>query len=701
MSKKQNPYHLWLGLPAEAASPDFFQLLGIASDATDNKQIAATARTNAQQLLDRLKKVPIKSDGEKAIREKLKTRIVTAHKTISDPAKRKQYADALAAKHSTSGVLSVVAPPAPPIAPAPNTPPPVSETPATIPQAIPLAMPIDSTPQQADAAFSNDDPFAGISDEDTVRVRPVRARGKRSSIIPVVITLLVIAVIGGLVSLLAKYNNVFDVLAERNQNVSTQTDPNAPAVLDTADTDADPEPLKVPESFAALAEAQRQGTESAPADAPPKPNKLSVTSPVEETAGSSMKEGGNANSEEVGKKNFDEERETIFTENNFHERKDMMFKEQVTASPTDVPEASAADRAASTSVARVAANMVRAAFVRRDIPAARSANQRIKRLASAEFLDAQTRSLLKKQGSQNEQMIAHLDVFLTQLRTTAEELSGGQEIKVDKLVMALVDAGPTEVTLRRAGRNEAIPYTDLPTSVAIVLGDRGSKKSVPKWNMAKAADLTVQAQYNPALLEAAQPFLKQSISDKYVAECQAISDYSDIAWQGDQRWKERPADPSTEEASAQLKEFRAASGYKNPKLVKPAMASELIEKLLFSINPKSESRLARLSEAIAIAARQRDFDAVLVATGELYKLSNPVNVADSVVSPINGCMRGDMPAAEARHLVHTIIAMVRQHSGRHRFNKQAKPELLRHAQTLVEKFQFSELAPKVKDMAKQ
>jgi len=41
MTKKQNPYQLWLGLPADLVSPDFYQLLDISPDATDNKEIAS------------------------------------------------------------------------------------------------------------------------------------------------------------------------------------------------------------------------------------------------------------------------------------------------------------------------------------------------------------------------------------------------------------------------------------------------------------------------------------------------------------------------------------------------------------------------------------------------------------------------------------------------------------------------------------
>ena len=172
-----------------------------------------------------------------------------------------------------------------------------------------------------------------------------------------------------------------------------------------------------------------------------------------------------------------------------------------------------------------------------------------------------------------------------------------------------------------------------------------------------------------------------------------------MAWQKENLPK-RSADPTLDQVAAELKEFRAANGYKNPKVVTPDMAPALIEELLFSPTSEPKQRVARLSEAIAIAAGQREFDTVLVATGELYQLSNPVHSDDMVVTPINRCMRTDMTAAQARHLVHTIIAMVKQHSERRNFNKNAKDKLVRHAQTLVEEFEFSALSPRVKQLAK-
>jgi len=189
-------------------------------------------------------------------------------------------------------------------------------------------------------------------------------------------------------------------------------------------------------------------------------------------------------------------------------------------------------------------------------------------------------------------MIGHLEVFLDQLRSAAEEMPGGQDVKVGKLIMGLLDANPTEVTLRRAGRNEVIPYSDLPNSVALALGDQGSKKSVPKWNMAKAADLIIMSQYNPSLQEKAEPFLTQSISDGYDMECEAISAYADTLWQKENLPK-RSADPTLDQVAAELKEFRAANGYKNPKVVTPDMAPALIEELLFSptSEPKQRVRL--------------------------------------------------------------------------------------------------------------
>lgn len=684
MSKKQNPYHLWLGLPVELVSPDFFQLLGIPPNATDDQKIAAAARARAQKLLDALKNVPIKNESEQTIQEKLKSRIVTAHKTISDPAKRKQYAAALATKRAGASSTSMLEPPKPPAETPPVTPaPPSSNANSNIPQAIPLAMPLDSQPQQVVATPPEAGQFDSLSDEDIVRVRPVRARGKRSSIVPIVVTLLITSVIGGLVSLLTKYNNVFDVLAKRDQDVATSSvntvndqDRVPLESVDVPDANADPEPLQVPENFQAISNAQAQAMGSASTG-----NKLSEPPPpVKETGGSGTTKMTT---------------ETV-------EKTATMFEEEATPPSKDGPEASPAEKAASESVARVAANMVRQALLRRDIPAAKAANQRVESLIEGFGLpDQSIQTSLEKNHATNEQMIGHLEVFLAQLQSAAVEMPGGQDIKVGKLVMSLVDAGPKEVTLRRAGGNDVVPYTDLPLSVAIALGDQGAKKSVPKWNMAKAAALTIHSRYNPALLERADPLLKQCLSDGYNKECKTISSYSLDLWQTQHLPATLPADPTLDEVSALLKDFRADNGYKNPNRVKPDSVGDLLETLLIELPESPEQRRAHLSEAIAVAAVDKRFDALLSATDELYRLSNPTNVADTVVKPINRSMRSDMTNDQARHLIHTVIGLTKQLDGREGFDQKSKDKLISHAQTLVEEFSFSELAPKVKQLAKQ
>ncbi len=686
MSRKQNPYHLWLGLPAEVVSPDFFQLLGISADATNDKQIAASARTNAEKLLDRLKQVSVKSESEKAIRDKLKSRIVTAHKTVSDPAKRKQYAAALASKKAGGAAPTVSAPPTRALE-TPSPQPPIHSSPE-IPKAIPLAKPIDSGSPAAKTAPQDSGRFDGLEDEEVVRVRPVRARGKRSSVVPIVVTLLIITVIGGLVSLLAKYNNVFDVLAKRDQGANAAT---ANSIGDVgpangspelvADSDAATEPLRVPENFQALSDAQKQDTDDRPAD-----DQFSDESPDAKATGSGMMETGEASVREVA------------------EKEQAMPEEKVAAPPTDAPEATAEERAASATVARVTTNMVRQALLRRDIPAAQEANQRIKSLIEGFGLPDQTAQLaLEKEHATNEQMIAHLEVFLGQLRSAAIEMPGGQDVQVGKLIMSLVDANPTAVTLRRAGRNDVIPYTDLPVSVAIVLGEQGSKASIPKWNMAKAAALVIHSRHNPELFDKADPFLKQSISDGYDEECQVITDYcvGDMALREPPVPESLPADLTSEEVTTLLEGFRADNGYTNPTRVKPNQSDELLEFLLTELTESDEQRRAHLAEAIAIAAQHKQFDALLSAAGELYRLSTAANVKDTLVVPLNRCMRSDMSASQARHLVHTIIGLTKQLAGLQSFEEKAKGKLIKHAQTLVEEFKFSELAPKVRELAEQ
>ncbi len=672
MAKKQNPYHLWLGLPSAVVSPDYFQLLEIVPGCSDDQQIAAAARARAQQLLDRLKNVKVRNESEKAVLEKLKARILTAHKTIADPAKRKRYAAALAAKTSRGPTPPETAP----TTPGANQ----AETPQVIPpqaippQAIPLAMPIQDTPPPPAVVPDQNDMFSGIDVDDTVKVRPVRARARRSSMVPIVVTLLIITIIGGLVSLLAKYNNMFDVLANRRQSPTTST---ATVTTDSMAGSAS-EPLRVPESFGALVASQTRSDDA---------NELKAT---DEVAGWARQEEANAlaaEPSEPGDLSVEMSEDGSATK--------MSDGTEVSEGEQASSDASRA-AAASFSVARVATNLVRAALMRRDVRAAKIANQRIERIVDAKRLTPAANATLQDEFEQNDQMTRHTDSFLAQVRSSADELPGGQEIKVGKLVMALIDSSPTEVTLRRAGRNDVIPYMDLPSSVAIALGDQGSKKSVPQWNMAKAADLTIQSRFNPTLQEQAAPFLSQSISDGYDVECGAIVAYGLMDWQQQHLPADRAADLKEDQIRDLLRDFRAANGYKNPKLVKSDAAAEILRQLLFVPAQSQQHRMARLADAIAIAAGQKQFDVVLVAAEELYRLSNPHHVVQTVVTPMSRAMRVDMTSAQSRHYVHTVINMVKQFKSRGRFQGEAKPKLLRHARTLVEEFEFSELEPELK-----
>ena len=85
-----------------------------------------------------------------------------------------------------------------------------------------------------------------------------------------------------------------------------------------------------------------------------------------------------------------------------------------------------------------------------------------------------------------------------------------------------------------------------------------------------------------------------------------------------------------------------------------------------------------------------DFDALLVATDELFTLANKDNVKDTLIVPINRLMRTDISAVQARKLVKTILYIIENYDGQS-FDKDASDKLFRHAQTLIEDFQFPEL----------
>ena len=679
MAKKQNPYHLWLGLPKNLTAPNYFQLLGIDSTDQDQKRIVQTARTNAQALLDRLTKVPLKTDNQKAVCDKMKARIVTAHKTLVDPEKRKQYLTALSKKQASTSTISSegTIEPFVPEQPSPQQPAPSQSTAQTIPPAIPMAVPFQATepPAVPSPATTSNDPFAGIEADESVRVRPVRARGKRSSVVPIVVTLLVIAVIGGLVSFLTSYKNVFEVLAEReNKNVPASgatTEPAASGAVaatpvnvpaDKKEVEEPVAPLQVSDNFKEMKRLQ---------------------------AKKAMENGAVADGNDKAKKK---------------RRKKVTSKEKPSKNINDVPAEGYSkdfppayagfemdsDRGPWGSVVRAAADQVHVALRNRDVEAARQASQRLQQLIEAAKVPAAVRAKYQTLADIDNEMIVHIENFVKQVRSAAIEMPGGQDIKVGSLLMAMVDADQNQITVRRAGRNEVLPYEILPTSIAIAIGEQGSKESVPRWNLAQAADYAVRLDERSGTNEKLDSLIKQSLSDGYDIESRSIAAAAKLAMRGNLTTENPLPDLNEKEITKAMGEFRGANGYKNPAFIKPDGGQKVLDSLLFEPTEDPQQRVARLAEAIGVAARLMDFDALLVATDELFTLANKDNVKDTLIVPINRLMRTDMSATEARKLVKTILHIIENYDGPS-FDKDASDKLFRHAQTLIEDFQFPEL----------
>ena len=704
MAKKQNPYHLWLGLPKNSATPNYFQLLGVDANDQDQNRISQTARSNAQALLDRLTKIPVKTENEKAIRDKLKTRIVTAHKTLVAPEKRRQYISALAKKQASTSTISslgtiepfVPEPPTPqqPASlqstaqpPAQSTAQPPAQTPAQtpaqqIPPAIPMAVPFQATapPAVPNPATTSNDPFAGIEADESVRVRPVRARGKRSSVVPIVVTLLVIAVIGGLVSFLTSYKNVFEVLAEReNKNVpvaGATTDPAAsgaaaatPAKVPADEKEAEEPvaPLKVSDNFK---EMKRLQEEKAMKDGAVADGNDKVT----------IKRRKKVTSKKMPSKNINDVPTEGYSE--------------------DFPPAYAGfemyiDRGPWGSVERAAADQVHVALRNRDVEAARRASQRRQQLIESAKVPALVRAEYQRLADIDNEMIVHIENFVKQVRSAAIEMPGGQDIKVGSLIMALVDANQNAITVRRAGRSELLPYEILPTSIAIAIGEQGSKESVPKWRLAQAADYAVRLDSRSDTQKKLDPLLEQCRSDGYGIECKSIQAAADDARKGNFSTKNPLPDLSQAELDEAMAKFREANGYKNPAFIKPDDGQAILNKLLYEPSEDPQERIARLSEAIAVAARILDFGSLTVAMDELFALAEVNNLKDTLVVPINRLMRTDMSAAQARQFVKTILRILDDYDGPS-FDKKASAKLFGNAQTLVEEFQFPELEAMLK-----
>ena len=723
MSQKKNLFHLWLGLPPKLYNPNRFQLLGIDPRSKDEAAIKKKATLRAKQLLQKLKQVQVNSDAQKTIKQKLQAKIVLSQKTMISPEKRHQYLQSLVAKGNSgkrhayeSEVLdpAAFANPSPP--PQQKQPPPQKKqpapaaTPAEIPSAIPMALPVSSPPLTSKTANvaedsipdfsgnaaqqSNSEPnFDGLDSEPTVRVYTRKRKTSRSMIVPLVFLVLIVGGIGGLISMLTRYSNIFEMipgLKDKVENVAQNNPGNpppttAPATESASGSASAPAPKPLPNIDAVNANAGTPPTHFDPDDPNPMmkdgnnegsskkaPTESMLPKDVKPVA--AMKDS--QSSEDTGNPFDIDENETeagndvdatVKTETKTKKGAATVSDEDLTAIRLSLLRSRDALFYQNTDLA-----------VRYAVDAQRTAKEL--GVTNPKTMSPEQRSLVEAL-KQNKQMAGWLDDFWDQVKRSSIEQAGSQEITIGDKTMAMVEGQEEHVVLRIAGQNEFIKHRELTPVLAVTIGDMGSKKSVPRWNLAKAAFLGVMSEQNDDLLSTQSMFLSQAEIAGFDLETKVIRDYTKPQWLKLGLPKKKMKPLTKEQFEESITRFRKDLGYKDPSEVSAGLTGEYVTDLTLTPKKRLNRRVACLWEAIALIKNGGLISDLGYVNRELDACLTEVDFNRSFVDPIYHIAAEKKDAIDQDMIARQSINFIKRYDG----NPNLRPELRTKLISLVQK----------------
>lgn len=676
MAKKQNPYQLWLGLNPKLTNPNLFQLLGVDPRSQDEAAIKQKAVTSAKTLLQKLKAVQPKNDAEKVFKQKLHKKIVLAHETMIASDKRKQYLDALvanAAAQKKAGATpgSALANPAAQNQPAPNTPivpgppapPPPSnpagDPPAEIPSAIPMAMPVSSTPAASNgtedaSAFSMDDAQGGNSGpnfdhldaEPQVKVYSKKRKTSRSWVVPIVVLTLLVGGVGGLISMMTKYSNIFELVPALEEKINAGANDPKPT---EAITSVEPT-LRVPET------ENRAVEDSGDEDDDMRTSEGGISPQVEpENKGSMAKPPAQPTIEPEAE---GVENKALETDESDPDIKDL---EDSSREPRTLQDSRL-------NSIRLGLHRSRDALFRQDRALAKHFNGDVKdllkryKIADADAITPKQQGLIRAVKT-NDQVIGWVDDFWKQVKSSSIETAGGESITLGDKTMGLVEANEEGVVLRVAGQNERIRYSNLTPLLAITLGEKGSKESVPRWNLAQAAYLGVMAEQNDQLKQQQYRILNQVKMDGFDIEAQAISDFTEPDWLELGLPKEKLEPFSDDQFEELIAKSRKQIGYEDPSSLPMKRVDELIYKLTLNYRKDPAQRVARLWEAIEFIKKGNRVWDLMYVNCELNRCCTEVDFNKSFVDPILQMAKEAKDPGMQDQIARQSVSFVRQFNG--------------------------------------
>ncbi len=746
MAKKQNPYHLWLGLKPELSNPNLFQILGVDPRSKDNDAIKKKATARANALLRRLKVAEVNSDAEKTLKKKMHAEIVLAHKTLVSTTKRQQYLKTLLvnkgkgkpAKQTTesppranataAGQPPQSLPAVPPLgrkqdAPSAlkSSPPPPMATAKKIPTAIPMAMPltppVDSVSPPAESksadditnfswqiedaapAASSEPNFDRLESEPIIRVYPKKRRTSRSWLVPIVVLILIVTGIGGLVTLLTKYSNVFVLIPElkdKLENVAQSKQ--GPSATDPPETYPS---SNIGRTASANDDENDPSAGSATLTVPDWPKHAIEYNGNEVPDGRVLEGGtnpqlrpqtGGSNAKPINETSADQGSNDRSLHRDLDKLNAGRSNNLVTLSDDQL------------TVLRLALHRSRDALGAQETRMARRFLNDAQKMAdefqarAPEQINSPQRGLIRA-AREGAQIIDWVDEFWKQVKSAAVEMAGGQEIVLGDKTMGLVEGRDSAVVLRIAGRNETLRYRELTPMLAIAIGDMGSVKSIPRWNLAKSAYLGVMADQYEGLLDTQTRFINQSMSDGFDLESATIARYSKPNWLELGLPKQKLEGISESQFDEMVTEIRRPLNYTDTEKVPVYSVDKIINQLVYTPCEDFTTRVARLWEAVALAKYGgRTFDLMFI-NRELDACCDEVDFKRSFLDPMLHIAEEKKDVKSQNQIARQVIAFVKRFDGNSNLRYELRNELIELVQKIATELSSNQLSAMAQQLA--
>lgn len=208
-----------------------------------------------------------------------------------------------------------------------------------------------------------------------------------------------------------------------------------------------------------------------------------------------------------------------------------------------------------------------------------------------------------------------IEGFWQQVGASADKISGAQEIVVGTQIVAFVESLPGSVIIRRSGTSIEYGYGFCPPGLAVAIAEQAAVPDVPTWNKQKAAFYAIDQLGGLDHSGRINEFLK--IAEDANHDCDAIRRFAKFDFGTSGLPEEKIQMPRGSKADPAIEGFRQEVGYKRIKTLDPATALKSVETLLQIDSPNFQQQAALLEEARQLAIRAGDAGLVEDAVIEL------------------------------------------------------------------------------------